>query len=117
IAVQAALRLTGSTVGGPLLDIPVGTVILAEARCERPLGPSPTPSATQPTPAPTQPTAGPTGAPTQPPTVSPTVIPTLPVTGGDAAGLWWLLGTGAAMVGVGTAARVVLRRTRTSLDA
>ncbi|WP_147457308.1 hypothetical protein, partial [Micromonospora sp. CV4] len=52
IAVQATLTLTGSVVGGPLLDIPVGTVILAEARCERPLGPSPTPTPTQPTPSP-----------------------------------------------------------------
>ncbi|PWR13576.1 hypothetical protein DKT68_00885, partial [Micromonospora acroterricola] len=72
IAVQATLSLTGTIVGGPLLDIPLGTVILAEARCERPLGPSPTATPTQPTPSPTQPTAPPTGDPTQPPTAAPT---------------------------------------------
>ncbi|MBM0276841.1 hypothetical protein [Micromonospora tarensis] len=57
IAVQATIRLTGTIVGGPLLDIPVGSVILAEARCERPLQASPTPTAT-----PTQPTPSPTAA-------------------------------------------------------
>ncbi|MBQ0902164.1 hypothetical protein [Micromonospora sp. U21] len=113
IAVQATLSLTGSVIGGPLLDIPVGTVILAEARCERPLGPSPTPTPTQPTPSPAQPTAPPAGDPTQPPTVT----PTLPVTGGDASGLWWLFGTGLALIVTGTAARLTLRRSRASLDA
>jgi hypothetical protein len=116
IAVQAALRLTGTVVGGPLLDIPVGTVILAEARCERPLQPSPTASPTQPTPSPAQPTAAPTSNPTEPP-APPTVRPTLPVTGSSASGLWWLFGTGLAMVVAGTAARLVLRRSRTSFDA
>ncbi|MFC0100734.1 hypothetical protein ACFFKH_24850 [Micromonospora marina] len=112
IAVQATLRLTGTIVGGPLLDIPVGTVILAEARCERPLGPSPTPTPTQPTPSPTQPTAPPTDGPTQPPTASPS--PILPVTGTDATGLWWLFGIGAAMVTLGGTALVILRRRRMS---
>ncbi|MGK5444762.1 hypothetical protein ACSNN7_23450 [Micromonospora sp. URMC 105] len=115
IAVVATLRLTGTTVGGTLLDIPVGTVILAEARCERPLGPSPTASPTQPTPSPTQPTAAPTVGPTQPPTVSPR--PILPVTGGNASGLWWLLGTGTAMVVAGVGARLIARRSRTSMEA
>ncbi|MGN9809351.1 hypothetical protein ACTMSW_08335 [Micromonospora sp. BQ11] len=111
IAVQATLRLTGTVVGGPLLDVPVGTVILAEARCERPLGPSPTPTVTptQPTPTPTQPT----GAPTQP-TASPD--PILPVTGNDSTRLWWLFGMGAAMVAVGGGGMLILRRNRTALD-
>ncbi|MGK5518114.1 hypothetical protein ACSNN9_02030 [Micromonospora sp. URMC 107] len=115
IAVQATLRLTGTVVGGPLLDIPVGTVILAEARCERPLGPTPTPTPTQPTPSPTQPTAPPTDGPTQPPTASPS--PTLPVTGDDTTQLWWLLGIGAAMVTIGGTASLLLRRSRAALDA
>lgn len=101
IAVQATLRLSGTIIGGPLLDIPVGTVILAEARCERPLGPSPTPT-------PTQPTASPTVGPTQPPTVSP--VPTLPVTGSEPTQLWWLFGVGAAMVALGGTATLILRR-------
>ncbi|MFG1914647.1 hypothetical protein [Micromonospora sp. NPDC048898] len=119
IAVQAALRLTGTIVGGPLLDIPVGSVILAEARCERPLQttptPTPTPTATptQPTPSPTQPTAAPTGDPTQP---APTASPTLPVTGGSAANLWWFFGTGLALVVAGTTARLIVRRSRASID-
>jgi hypothetical protein len=112
IAVQATLRLTGTIIGGPLLDIPVGTVILAEARCERPLGPSPTPTPTlTPTPTPTQPTASPTVGPTQPPTVSP--VPTLPVTGSEPAQLWWLFGIGAAMVTLGGTATLILRRRST----
>ncbi|WP_148710132.1 hypothetical protein [Micromonospora sp. M71_S20] len=115
IAVQATLRLTGTVVGGPLLDIPVGTVILAEARCERPLGPSPTPTPTQPTPSPTQPTAPPTDDPTQPPTASPS--PVLPVTGDDTTRLWWLFAIGAAMVTVGGSASVLLRRSRAAHDA
>ncbi|MFV2116474.1 hypothetical protein ACFHW0_29685 [Micromonospora sp. LOL_025] len=115
IAVQATLRLTGTIVGGPLLDIPVGTVILAEARCERPLGPTPTPTPTQPTPSPTQPTAPPTDGPTQPPTASPS--PILPVTGDDSTQLWWLLAIGAAMVTLGGTASLLLRRSRASLDA
>ncbi|TDC39196.1 hypothetical protein E1211_04990 [Micromonospora sp. 15K316] len=120
IAVQAALRLSGSIVGGPLIDIPVGTVILAEAVCERPLGPTGTP--TQPTAPPTDgptqpPTEGPTQPPTGDPTQPPTAAPTLPVTGGNSSGLWWLLGTGAAMVVTGTAARLILRRSRASLEA
>lgn len=115
IAVLATLRLTGTVVGGPLLDIPVGTVVLAEARCERPLGPSPTPSPTQPTPSPTQPTAPPTVGPTQPPTVSPS--PILPVTGDDTTRLWWLLGIGTAMVTLGGSASLLLRRSSRGLDA
>ncbi|RKN38252.1 hypothetical protein [Micromonospora endolithica] len=121
IAVQATLRLTGTVVGGPLLDIPVGTVILAEARCERPLGPSPTPTPTvtptQPTPAPTQPTAPPTQPtqPTQPPTTSPD--PILPVTGDDTTTLWWLLGIGAVMVTAGGAGMLITRRNSPTLDA
>ncbi|MFG2049212.1 hypothetical protein ACGFIW_17510 [Micromonospora sp. NPDC048935] len=116
IAVQATLRLTGTIVGGPLLDIPVGTVILAEARCERPLQTTPTPTATptQPTPSPTQPTAAPTGNPTQP---APSTSPTLPVTGGSAANLWWFFGTGLALVISGTTARLIVRRSRASIDA
>ncbi|MET8041997.1 hypothetical protein ABZU25_14195 [Micromonospora sp. NPDC005215] len=118
IAVQATIRLTGTIVGGPLLDIPVGTVILAEARCERPLQPTPTPTATptQPTPSPAQPTAAPTADPTQP-TLAPTASPTLPVTGGDAASLWWFLGTGLVMVIAGTTARLISRRSRASIEA
>ncbi|MFG3557242.1 hypothetical protein ACGGAQ_22930 [Micromonospora sp. NPDC047557] len=118
IAVQATLRLTGSIVGGPLLDIPVGSVILAEARCERPLQPTPTPTATptQPTPSPTQPTAAPTGDPTQPPPAL-TASPTLPVTGDSAGDLWWLLGTGLVLVIAGTSARLISRRNRASFDA
>ncbi|MEV4658690.1 hypothetical protein [Micromonospora sp. NPDC049301] len=54
-----------------------------------------------------------TADPTQPPTVT----PTLPVTGGDASGLWWLFGTGAALIVTGTAARLILRRSRASLHA
>ncbi|NLU80325.1 hypothetical protein HCA58_18470 [Micromonospora sp. HNM0581] len=113
IAVQATLRLTGTIIGGPLLDIPVGTVILAEATCERPLGPSPTPTPTvTPTPTPTvTPTTSPTVAPTQPPTVSP--VPTLPVTGSEPTQLWWLFGVGAAMVTIGGAATLILRRRST----
>ncbi|WP_433260618.1 hypothetical protein ACQPWR_17875 [Micromonospora vinacea] len=118
IAVQATIRLTGTIVGGPLLDIPVGSVILAEARCERPLQSTPTPTATptQPTPSPTQPTAPPTGDPTQPPP-APTASPTLPVTGGSAANLWWFFGTGLVMVIAGTTARLISRRSRASIDA
>ncbi|MDG4757599.1 hypothetical protein [Micromonospora sp. WMMD710] len=118
IAVQATIRLTGTIVGGPLLDIPVGSVILAEARCERPLQSSPTPTATptQPTPSPTQPTAPPTGDPTQPPP-APTASPTLPVTGDSAANLWWFLGTGLVMVIAGTTARLMSRRSRATIDA
>ncbi|MEV0006439.1 hypothetical protein AB0H28_29730 [Micromonospora sp. NPDC050980] len=127
IAVQATLRLTGTLVTGTLIDIPVGTVTLAEARCERPLAPSPTPtqptpSPTQPTPGPTEPTPGPTqptAAPTQTmaPEQPPTSTPALPVTGGSASALWWLFGTGAAMVTVGATARLIARRTReSSLD-
>ncbi|MFI6781497.1 hypothetical protein [Micromonospora sp. NPDC050276] len=118
IAVQATIRLTGTIVGGPLLDIPVGSVILAEARCERPLQSSPTPTATptQPTPSPTQPTAPPTGDPTQPPP-APTASPTLPVTGDSAANLWWFFGTGLVMVIAGTTARLISRRSRASIEA
>ncbi|MGI5520466.1 hypothetical protein ACQEUX_05885 [Micromonospora sp. CA-259024] len=114
IAVQATLRLTGTIVGGPLLDIPVGSVILAEARCERPLQATPTATPTQPTPAPTQPTVAPTDDPTQP---APTDSPTLPVTGGSAGDLWWFLGTGLALVIAGTTARLIFRRSRAALDA
>lgn len=128
IAVQATLRLSGTIVGGPALDIPVGSVILAEARCERPLGPSPTATPTQPTASPTQPTASPTqptSPPTQPPTEPPTLPPShvpsrppmLPVTGSDYSSLWWLIGAGAAMVIIGTAARLLMRRPETSQDA
>ncbi|MCO1594461.1 hypothetical protein M8C17_04705 [Micromonospora sp. RHAY321] len=114
IAVQATLTLTGSVAGGPLLEIPVGTVILAEAICERPLAATPTATPTQPTPSPTLPTAPPAGDPTQPP--APTATPTLPVTGDSGSGLWWLFGTGLALVVTGTAARLALRRTRTTLE-
>lgn len=118
IAVQATIRLTGTIVGGPLLDIPVGSVILAEARCERPLQPTGTPTATptQPTAPPTQPTTPPTGDPTQPPP-APTASPTLPVTGDSGGNLWWFLGTGLVMVIAGTTARLISRRSRAVIDA
>ncbi|MEV4764851.1 hypothetical protein AB0J89_19750 [Micromonospora chokoriensis] len=93
----------------------VGTVILAAARCERPLAVSPTPMPTQPTPSPTQPTAPPTTDPTQPPTAPPTTTPALSVAGTDMSAVWWLLGTGAAMIVIGTIGRLTARRSRVFL--
>ncbi|MFY1701536.1 MULTISPECIES: hypothetical protein [Micromonospora] len=133
VAVQASIQLTGTIVGGQVLDIPVGTVILAEAACERPLAPtSPTATPTQPTASPTvtptasptQPTASPTVSPTvspTQPTVSPTVSPTyphptrhphLPVTGDSASGLFWTLGVGTGMVLAGVTVLTIIRRRR-----
>ncbi|MFI9640697.1 hypothetical protein ACIG87_11620 [Micromonospora sp. NPDC051925] len=114
IAVQATVQLTGAVVGGQPVTIPVGTVILAQANCERPLAPtSPTASPTQPTASPTQPTASPTQ-----PTVSPTPTrhPHLPVTGDSGSGLAWTFGIGTAMVATGTAALMVARRSRRSTE-
>ncbi|WP_431919713.1 hypothetical protein [Micromonospora wenchangensis] len=138
VAVQASVQLTGSVVGGELVDIPVGTVIVAEAACERPLAPTsptaspsqPTASPTQPTASPTQPTASPTVSPTQP-TASPTLTPTapyptptdptahphLPVTGGSATGLLGMLGAGVAMVATGAVVLVISRRARRTTGA
>ncbi|WKU05201.1 hypothetical protein [Micromonospora sp. HUAS LYJ1] len=131
VAVRASVQLTGSVDGGEVVDIPVGTVIVAEAACERPLAPtSPTASPTQPTASPTQPTASPTVSPTQP-TASPTLTPTapyptpteptaqphLPVTGGSAAGLLGMLGAGVAMVATGAVVLVISRRARRTTGA
>ncbi len=130
VAVLATVQLTGSVDGGQVIDIPVGTVILAEANCERPLAPtSPTATPTQPsasptvtpTASPTQPTASPTvtptASPTQPtqsPTASPypTHHPHLPVTGDSGTGLWWTLGLGTGMVTLGAGAVLAVRRSR-----
>ncbi|MDI5937454.1 hypothetical protein QLR68_04435, partial [Micromonospora sp. DH15] len=117
VAVLATVQLTGSVAGGQVIDIPVGTVIRAEANCERPLAPtSPTATPTQPSASPTvTPTESPSPTqPTQSPTASPypTRHPHLPVTGDSGSSLWWTLGLGTGMVTLGTGAVLAVRRSR-----
>jgi LPXTG-motif cell wall-anchored protein len=84
IALQATFTLSG-TVGGVPRTVPGGSVILAEAICERPAA-----------------------APTTPPSPR----PILPVTGSsDSTGILFAIGT--AMIVAGAVARVTFRRRRT----
>jgi hypothetical protein len=84
IALRATLTLSGS-VGGTPVAIPTGSVILAEAICERPAAA---------------------------PTARPTVRPILPVTGSSSDANGILLAIGTAMIIAGAVARLTFRRRR-----
>jgi hypothetical protein len=84
IALVANLRLTGIVIDNPV-SIPVGSVILAEAICERPAAaPSTTPPATP--------------------------RPILPVTGSSDSSTGLLLAVGTAMILIGAVTRMAFRR-------
>jgi hypothetical protein len=84
IALRATFTLSG-TVGGAPVTVPAGSVILAEAICERPAAV---------------------------PTTRPTVRPILPVTGSSSDSTGVLLAVGAALIIAGGITRMAFRRRR-----